>query len=355
MKFPKLHLFFPLIAILIVAMTGCEGTSKSDLSKFPVLEGPYLGQMPPGDTPQPFASGTITTGMYTRDISMTPDGNELYFCVSAYGFNLIFYSKQIDGIWSEPAPAPFIADYQYMYYEPHVTPDGQRLLFLSNRPSKEREAENEDIWAVNRIEEGWGSPYNLGPPVNSEHQEYFPSTTRDGTLYFTRQRKGEPTGHITRQLNGESVGHIYRSRFVDGQYTEPVKLGSNVNCGRNHYNAFIDPDERYIIVPVIGRADSFGSTDYYIVFRDEKDRWSEPINMGDVINTESGREYSPYVSPDGKFFFFMTSRIRNVYEGAKFLLTFQELKDNFSRPQNGNADIFWVDAGFIEKLRPDSW
>lgn len=343
MKIPKIHFFYPVIAILIIAMTGCEGASKSDFSKFPVLEGPCLGQTPPGDVPEPFAPGIITTGMYTRDISMTPDGKELYFCVSAYGFNLIFYSKQTDGIWSEPAPAPFIEDFQYMYYEPHVTPDGQRLLFLSNRPAKEGDEGNEDIWAVDRVGEGWGKPYNLGSPVNSEHQEYFPSTTREGTIYFTRQLKGEPTGHI------------YRSRYVDGEYSEPQKLGSNVNCGRNHYNAFIDPDERYIIVPVIGRDDSYGSTDYYIVFRDENDRWSEPINMGSVINTASGREYSPYVSPDGHYFFFMTSRLKNVYEGANFLFTFQELKNNYSQPRNGNADIFWVDPGFIDELRPDGW
>jgi len=300
-----------MIISLIVLSFNCENNSDSSLASFPKLRGPYLGQNPPGDVPLPFAPGIITTGMYTRDVTMTPDGKEFYFCVSAYGFNLIFYTKQIDGVWREPSPAPFIKEFQYMYYEPHVTPNGRSLLFLSNQPSIERDEENEDIWAVDKIGDEWGEPYNLGSPVNTEHREFYPSTTRDKTIYFTRQ------------LKGESIGYIYRSQFVDGRYTEPRRLGPKVNCGRNHYNAFIDPDERYIIVPVVGRDDSFGSTDYYIVFRDENDRWSDPINMGNVVNTKSGREYSPYVSPDRQYFFFMTNRTRPVYDGSMFLLSFR--------------------------------
>jgi hypothetical protein len=341
-KLVCIMVFISIVCIICLNLS-CTGSSADKLDTFPELKGPYLGQKTPVEAPEPFAPGFITTGMYTRDITITPDGKELYFCVSAYGFNLIFYTREVDGHWSEPAPAPFIEDFNYMYYEPHITPNGRKLLFLSNMPSPKRGEENEDIWAVDREGAEWGKPYNLGEPVNSEHREYFPSTTRDGSIYFTRQ------------LNGEPVGYIYRSRYVDGKYTQPQKLGPNVNCGRNHYNAFIDPDEKYIIVPVIGREDSFGSTDYYIVFRDDNDRWSEPVNMGELINTRGGREYSPYVSPDGKYFFFMTSRNRQVFMDSRFLLTFQELINKYSRPQNGNADIFWVDAGIIEKLRPEAW
>ena len=321
----------------------CGSTQHTATGMFPELTGPYLGQALPGNIPEPFAPGIITTGMYTRDVTFTPDGGELYFCVSAYGFNLIFFSRQVEGVWTEPAPAPFIEDFNYMYYEPHITPNGRRMLFLSNMPSIERAEENEDIWVVDRYGDEWGEPYNLGAPVNSEHREFYPSTTREGTLYFTRQ------------LNGEPVGHIYRSRFMDGRYTEPEKLGPNVNCGSNHYNAFIDPDEQYIIVPVLGRSDSFGSTDYYIVFRDKNDHWSDPINLGKEVNTPSGREYSPYVSPDGRFFFFMTTRPARVFNGPEFLFSFMELSDGYAKPQNGTSDIFWMDAGFINQLRPETW
>ena len=64
---------------------GCTpGTDEAD---FPELTGEYLGQTPPGDTPQLFAPGIVSTGMYARDIAMTPDGTELYYCVMESGLS----------------------------------------------------------------------------------------------------------------------------------------------------------------------------------------------------------------------------------------------------------------------------
>ncbi|MCP3930088.1 MAG: hypothetical protein GY705_13420 [Bacteroidetes bacterium] len=335
----KMNPFLSGLSFLLLILSFSCSQPTVDLPV--VLKGDYLGQPLPSDTAELFAPGFISTGLYTRDLTMTPEMDELYFCVSALGYNLIFYSKQVDGVWTEPEPAPFISDFNYMHYEPHITADGKRLLFLSNMPTDSDSEGNEDIWAVDRTEEGWSTPYNLGAPVNTENAEFFPSTTKDGTLYFTRQMRGEQTNNI------------FRSRYVDGKYQEPEKLGPNVNCGAAQFNAFIDPDEKYIIVPVAGREDTYGATDYYIVFRDENDIWSEPVNMGEKINTEGGREYSPYVSPDGKYFFFMSTRSEVELNESNKNSAFKYFQEALSKPKNGNSDIYWIDAGFIEGLRPD--
>ena len=60
----------------------------------------------------------------------------------------------------------------------------------------------------------------------------------------------------------------------------PEKLPPQVNSGRSQFNAFVAPDESYLIVPIEGRSDSIGGCDYYVVFRNPDDRWSEPINLG---------------------------------------------------------------------------
>jgi hypothetical protein len=325
-----------------VAAAGC-GTEET--TEFPDLSGPYLGQNPPGATPELFAPGIVTTGMYTRDVAMTPDGNELYFGVLESGFTVIMQSTLEDGRWTEPEVAPFSRDPRFFNLEPHISPDGQRFFFLSNRPPRDADPEdddvgrwtNEDIWVMDRTDEGWSEPYNLGPPVNTEGAEFFPSVTRDGTLYFTRGET-DPAGSA-----------IYRSRFVDGQYTEPERLGPEVNSTPSQYNAFVAPDESYLIVPTDRRDDSFGSSDYYIVFRDEDDTWSEPVNMGEEVNT-AFVEMSPYVSPDGKYFFFMSTRRIGRDEWPE-RLTSRYLRDRYENPGNGNAGIYWVDAGFIERLR----
>ena len=141
-----------------------------------------------------------------------------------------------------------------------------------------------------------------------------------------------------------------RCRMIGGAWAEAEKLPRQVNCGAGQFNAFIDPDERYIIVCVAGRSDSLGGDDYYIVFHNEEDRWSEPVNMGAKVNTPGRNQFSPYVTPDGRYFFFMSSRLG--IDEESFALTADSLMRLGAGPGNGNSDIYWVDASFIDALRP---
>jgi hypothetical protein len=295
-----------------------------------------------------FAPGIITTGTYTRDVAMTPDGSQIFFGVLLGSITAIIETRRgEDGVWTEPEVAPFSRDSRFFNLEPHISPDGSKLLYLSTRvenpePDELRNWSNQNIWVVDRQGDGWGAPYPLGPPINSEDAEFFPSMTRDGTLYFTRG------------LNGGQESYIYRSRLVDGQYQEPERLGPSVNSTPNQFNAFISPDESYLILCTGNREDTVGGTDYYIVFRNEADEWSNPINMGEPVNSALAGEFSPYVSPDGRFFFFMAIRPFDV-EHLPDTLTWEYLKGFRQMPETGNAGIYWMDAGFIEDLRPEGF
>jgi len=331
---------FCLIVLLIISIS-CTQEVKQNESK--IYSGDYLGQTDPGTEPELFAPGFISTPLYTRDISMMPGGNEIYFCVSALGYNLIYYTKQTEGIWTDPQPASFITEFEYMYYEPHITHDGKKMFFLSTLPDADSIQGDQDIWVVDRVGDSWSNPYNLGTPVNTAGGEYFPSVTVDGTLYFTRQPEGD------------RANYIFRSKIVDGKYAEPEKLGPEVNCGTARYNAYIDREERFIIVPAVGMEDSFGGTDYYIVFRNESDKWSQPINMGNKLNTAGNREYSPFISPDNKYLFFMSSRTNNNIDFNTKIPSFKNLVAAFQNSGNGNSDIYWISAEFINNLKPDGF
>ena len=100
--------------------------------------------------------------------------------------------------------------------------------------------------------------------------------------------------------------------------------------------------------------DSLGGTDYYVVFRSDEDRWSEPINMGEVVNTPGDGEFSPYVSPDGRYFFFMSTRL-GAQERIPPALTWDYINAYRMMPEIGNAGIYWVDAALIEELRPEGF
>ena len=308
----------------------------------PELRGPYLGQEPPGTEPRMFAPGVVSTGLSTRDVAMMPDGSELYFSATLGGRTAILVTEQQEaGVWTEPVVAPFSG--RYLDIEPAISPDGQKFFFLSTRPQSGQEElpgwVYQDIWVMDRESDGWGEPYNLGPPVNSDSPEYFPSVTADGTLYFTRE-------------GADRASSIARSRFVDGVYTEPERLGPEVNCGTNRFNAFVAPDESYVIVPALGRDDSLGGVDYYVVFRSDDDTWSEPVNLGDAINQSEGREWSASLSPDSKYLFFMSSRTTETTAAPLTGASISELLAASTQPGQGSSDIWWVSAEVVEQLRP---
>lgn len=311
---------------------GGNGAAPPD--RFP------LGQPPPGAEPVLFAPGIVSTGLSERDVAMTPDGREVYWTVGGPGQSWVttMVSRLEGGRWSVPEVMEHMTDPGLLHIEPAVSPDGKLFLFTRAERGPGGRIAKASIWAMRREGERWGRPYDLGPPINDPaSRQFFPSITGDGTLYFTRESGGEADG-------------IYRSRLVDGRYAAPERLPAQVNAGAGRYNAFVNPGERYVIVPVEGREGNLGAVDYHVVFRRGDDTWTEPVNLGAAVNGAGSVGYSPYVSPDGRCFFFMSSRVpdgrRPQALSAAF---FRQLAD---RPQNGNADIYWIDAAFIERLRP---
>jgi hypothetical protein len=301
----------------------------------------YLGQTPPGAVPQVFAPGIVNAGMFTRDVAMTPDGREIYFCVilGQYKLSYIAFCCFANGRWSAPQVVPGLDEPGVHYAEPHISPDGGKFFFACNRPvaGKEANGSDYDIWVMERQGDGWGEPRNLGAPVNTPGGEYFPSTTTDGTLYYTGP---DTTGR------GEA---IYRSRWVDGKYATPERLPAQINAGKARFNAWFSPDGNLAIVPSYGLADSVGECDYYAVFRNADDTWSEPVNLGAAINTPSGDDYSACLSPDGKYLFFMSARLP---ASLPTHLTYADIVRLHNSAPNGNPAIYWVDAAFIDTLRP---
>jgi hypothetical protein len=259
-----------------------------------------------------------------------------------YDYATIAVTREVDGVWTDPEIAPFATDPRYLHIEPAISQDGRRFFFVSNRPLEGDgpALEHQDIWVMDREGETWNEPYNLGPPINTELGEFFPSTTENGTLYFTREDRAKREDLIV------------RSRLIDGLYTEPEVLPAEVNSGTAQYNAFVDPQERYVIVPTVGREDSVGRTDYYISFRNDDDTWTGPINLGEAVNSPGNLEYSPYVSRDGKYLFFMAARQPSFGDESGGELTFRGMLDASQMPGRSNPTIWWMDAGFLEGLRP---
>jgi WD40-like Beta Propeller Repeat len=297
--------------LLFILLTFNSFIYAQDTLKFSDLYGDYLGQTLPSDTPVVFARGIVSTDDLEHSPAIfTPDGNEVYWITArppsannSDWINRALTMKRVNEQWS----APFIAPY-------HITalsPDGKCGYFTSQ--------ENKDIWISKKQGDKWSRPKCLN--FLTQYPElkfaYVGSITRNGTLYFTAYLEGP--------LNNYG---IYRTKLINGNYEKPEALSSNINMasGTLNWTPFINPDENYLIFSS-NRKGEFGGSDLYISFHDiNKDTWSEPINMGEPINT-AAQERLPWISPDSKYLFFTRWT------------------------PDHNQDVFWVSAKIIERLR----
>lgn len=318
---------FGLIALII-----CIVAFSQEKSDFPVLSGPYLGQKPPGMTPEIFAPGIISTGYSERIAAFTPDGKEFYYILYGAPHMVILFTKEENGRWTKPRVAPFSGKYGGEF---NISPDGTKIVFGSFQPLDSQGAESEigHTWIVERCGADWNEPKPLRPELFG-----YPSLSLEGNLYFDSVREDV--------IGGTDV---YMSKLIDGEYTEPVSLGDNVNSEIDEIDPFIAPDESYIIF--LRRVQKgLGTTDLFISFRKSDGSWTKANNMGEPINS-SALEICPSVSPDGKYFFFTSYRSRHK-PYSEVPLTLEEKIRILNSPGNGLGDIYWVDARIIKKLRP---
>jgi hypothetical protein len=190
-----------------------------------------------------------------------------------------------------------------------------------------------DIWVMRRKGAGFAEPEHIDA-VSSPKYEWFPTVADNGTLYFG-------SGRDDGSLGGTD---LWRSRLVDGKYQAPENLGAAINTAGNDTEAWIAPDESYMIFSTDGRKDTRGADDIYVAHQ-SGDSWSEPRNLGDAVNS-TGSEYGAKPSPDGKYLFFCSNRAL-VDKPLERRLDYAELTAKLHAPGNGLNDIYQVDMSAL--------
>ncbi len=255
------------------------------------LKGKYLGQKPPGDEPELFAPGLVSTaGVLEFACSFSPDGKELYFNRSG---DVMVCRLEKNG-WTAPEPAPF--NTENLDHEVHITPDGKKLFWGSGRPRPGVEGGSYGIWIMEKSGSGWGEPVFHGPGM-------YVTTAKNGNLYVTDI--------------SSYPGGIVMYRYDGTKYLEKEQLGGGVNSPAGGVHPCIAPDERFIIFDSSRMGGQGGEGDLYICFRKKDGSWGDAVNLGDKINTP-GTNFCASLSPDGKYMFY--SMKKDVYwVSTKFL------------------------------------
>lgn len=255
----------------------------------------FLGQNPPGLSPQVFIPGIISTDDPELEPAFAPNMKEFYFLRQSKGErskNFVIHYES--GEWSKPVE--------------RSTSEGEVFIATDNTTihlgNKYRE----------RTDDGWTDERSLGAPFGE-----FPimrlTASSSGTYFFDER---------------DSIGTIRYSRIVNGKREAPKVLGKQVNSGTYTSHPFIAPDETYLIWNS-DREDGYGASDLYICFRQKDGSWGSAINMGDKINTDSDDFYGIVIS-DGRYFYFSRVKLGKSFEES-------------------HANIFWVDAQIIMNLK----
>jgi len=291
-----------------VALLGLACGIDASGQSFPRLEGPYLGQKPPGLTPQPFAPGIVTTDGEEGCAGFAREGKVFVFQRFLGGRCHTYITRLKDGVWTAPELIPFwetMADNGDFVF----SRDDKTMLYQVRSVSGAGPISH--VWRAEVTDTGWGEQTALPPPVNTQHFESYASDAIDGTLYFFSRRPG-----------GKGQFDLYRSAFKNGIYADPVNLES-LNTEFNEWDPFVAPDESYVIFCSM-KPGGLGRDDLYISFKGKDGRWGLPVNMGEDVNSP-GSENRPCVTRDGRYFFFTSTR-------------------------NGSRDVFWVEAGYLDRF-----
>jgi hypothetical protein len=299
--------------------------------------------------PQVFARGIISTEDDEMGGAFSPDGTEFYFTrlvpyTTSPRYGLMCVSRYSSGRWSAPEALPFSG--QYLDFPPKFDLSGKRMLFASSRPLPDGTSGGIRIWEVERTASGWGEPRPLPAPINIPGSPWNadPSLTADGTLYFSSDREGLRTLHI------------YRSRFIDGKYGEPEKLGPEVNSEFNDYQPYVSPDEKILIFSSVGSGgtpyrhrpeeltgggNAYARGDLYISYN-QGGKWTPARHLGNNINTVADEKF-PFLTPDGRYLFFTSERSPFTVPMPK-RLTYGQLERYLHSIFNGRGNIFFIDV-----------
>jgi len=214
-------------------------------------------------------------------------------------------------------------------FGPIICPDGVSLYFTSDRPGG---MGGQDVWVSRREKGSWTKARNLGPPINTPGDEGADSfSISEDALYFTACDRDGGLGGCD----------IYVSYRLGEKWSNPENLGPPINTEHNDSNASISSDGDFIIF-TSDRPGGLGGQDLWIAKRGEKirklmpgfetsGRWQEPENLGPNVNTEDWDGVG-FIMPDNRTLYF-SSRGRGGF-GLADIFRSLRLEDGFGEAEN---------------------
>ena len=230
---------------------------------------------------------------------------------------------------------------KYAEYGAIISADESVMMFTSRREGSTGEKKDEqtheyfeDVYISYREGDHWGSPTNMGRPINSD--------SHDATVGLS------PDGHkLLIYLGDKGNGDIYECDLKGDEWSKPRNIGKNINTDYHESSADFAPDGKTLYFVSNKPEGGMGGHDIYRSEWDsEKERWGKPTNLGPNINTKYDEE-AVFIHPDGVTMYFSSMGHNTMGDYDVFVSKFEggmwQKPTNIGYPINSpERDAFFV-------------
>lgn len=252
-----------------------------------------------------------------------------------------------------------LANSKYDEISPYITPDGSKIFFIrENHPNNTMVGETQDVWWCKMSNDSIVSEAkHLGFPFNTLRNNSINSQSTDGQLRmlkgvfdkygqfkksgysyslltaegwsdpkpmnikgYANMAKGKyvgmclaPSGNVMvlsfSEIKDNERSELYISKRIDDDtWSKPEKINGSKN---GDFAPFIASDNKTMYFSAYERG-GFGNADIFVTKRLDETwlNWSEPVNLGDSINTNEWDAYFK-VSPTGRYAFMVSAKSGN--------------------------------------------
>jgi outer membrane protein OmpA-like peptidoglycan-associated protein len=211
---------------------------------------------------------------------------------------------------------------------PVVSPDGQKLYFTRwKHPDNLGANKNQDIWVSNwQPDRTWSKATLFPAPINNDENNAVCGITPNGKTLLLNNVYGKD-GTMEK---GVSFSFLLRT----GEWSFPKALKILNFKNKSEFSEYTLAPNGKVLLMTTETKDTYGGKDIYVSFLNSDDSWSEPKNIGPVVNTGEA-ESTPFIAPDGVTMYFSSSG--HVGYGNNDIFLSRRLDDtwqNWSVPEN---------------------
>ena len=228
-------------------------------------------------------------------------------------------------------------------YAPTINADEDFMVFTTRRPegnvNDRIAADNEyyeEIFYSRKVDGKWTPAKNLSGPLNNNYHNASVNLSPDGKEML-----------LYHDSNGGDILASYLK--PDGTWTDPEELEINSEYIENSASITADGQKLFFSS---NRPGGYGGTDVYMCTKDSKGRWSNPQNLGKLVNTDMDED-GVFVSASGKHLYFSSNGHAGMGDLDIYRTAYNAEKDLWERPINMGYPINSVENDIYIVLTRD--